>query len=144
MLTNGDTPFPKTSETGKLTKADLIEEVSRVTGLQWKEASVIVERILNSMVRAIERGEKVEIRGFGSFRTRQRQARVVIRKPARRWTCRPKEFRFSNPAKNSATWWMAHRGQNEKPRRTERGEENVLPAADQFQTGTLMFRAGSA
>jgi integration host factor subunit beta len=39
--------------------------------------AVIVERILDSMVRAIDRGDKVEIRGFGSFRTRQRQARVA-------------------------------------------------------------------
>ena len=41
-----------------------------------KEAAVIVERILDSMVHALDRGDKVEIRGFGSFRTRQRRARI--------------------------------------------------------------------
>ena len=53
-----------------LTKTDLIEEVTRVTELLQKEAAVIVECILDSMVKAIERGDKIEIRGFGTFRTR--------------------------------------------------------------------------
>jgi len=35
-----------------------------------------VERILDSMVRALDRGDKVEIRGFRSLRTRQRRARI--------------------------------------------------------------------
>jgi hypothetical protein len=67
MLTDGEEgPIQKITESAKrkLTKTDLIEEVSRVTELQWHEAAVIVERILDSMVRAIERGDKVEIRGF--------------------------------------------------------------------------------
>jgi integration host factor subunit beta len=59
-----------------LTKTDLIEEVARVAELPQKEATVIVEHILDSMVHAIERGDKVEIRGFGTFRTRQRQGRI--------------------------------------------------------------------
>jgi integration host factor subunit beta len=59
-----------------VTKANLIEEVSRVIEIPRKEAAVIVERILDSMVRALDGGDKVEIRGFGSFRTRQRRARI--------------------------------------------------------------------
>jgi integration host factor subunit beta len=54
----------------------LIEEVSRITELPRKEAGIIVEGILDCMARAIKRGEKVEIRGFGSFHTRPRRARV--------------------------------------------------------------------
>jgi nucleoid DNA-binding protein len=57
------------------TKANLIEEISRVLEIPRK-AAVIVERILESLVHALDRGDKVEIRGFGSFRTRQRKARV--------------------------------------------------------------------
>jgi integration host factor subunit beta len=59
-----------------LTKANLIEEVCRVVEIPRKEAAIIVERILDSMVHALDRGDKVEIRGFGSFRTRYRRARV--------------------------------------------------------------------
>lgn len=59
-----------------MTKADLIEELSSVLGVTRKDAEVIVEAILDGVVRALRNGEKVEIRGLGSFRTRQREPRV--------------------------------------------------------------------
>jgi integration host factor subunit beta len=59
-----------------LTKADLIEEVLKVTELPRKESETIVETIFDSIILAIQKGEKIEIRGFGSFRTRQRRGRV--------------------------------------------------------------------
>ena len=61
---------------GTLTKADLIEEVSRVVEMTRKDSEVIVEAIFDSIVRALRTGDKIEIRGYGSFRTRQRQPRV--------------------------------------------------------------------
>jgi integration host factor subunit beta len=62
--------------TNTMTKADLIEEVSRVVEMTRKDSEVIVEVIFDSIVRALRGGDKIEIRGFGSFRTRQRQPRV--------------------------------------------------------------------
>jgi integration host factor subunit beta len=59
-----------------LTKADLIEEVLRVTELPRKESETIVETIFGSIIQSLQKGEKIEIRGFGSFRTRQRRGRV--------------------------------------------------------------------
>jgi integration host factor subunit beta len=59
-----------------MTKAELIEEVSRVVEMSRKDSEVIVETIFDSIVRALRGGEKIEIRGFGSFRTRQRQPRI--------------------------------------------------------------------
>jgi integration host factor subunit beta len=59
-----------------LTKADLIEEVLRLTELPRKESETIVETIFDSIIGALQKGEKIEIRGFGSFRTRQRRGRV--------------------------------------------------------------------
>ena len=59
-----------------MTKADLIEEVSRVVEMTRKDSEVIVEAIFDSVVRSLRAGDKIEIRGFGSFRTRQRQPRV--------------------------------------------------------------------
>ena len=41
-----------------------------------KESEVIVEAIFDSIVRSLRNADKIEIRGFGSFRTRQRQARI--------------------------------------------------------------------
>src|SRR3982751_4699310 len=59
-----------------MTKADLIEEVSKVVEMTRKDSEVIVEAIFDSVVRSLRNGDKIEIRGFGSFRTRQRQPRV--------------------------------------------------------------------
>jgi integration host factor subunit beta len=62
--------------TDNMTKAELIEEVSRVVEMTRKDSEVIVEAIFDSVVRALRGNDKIEIRGFGSFRTRQRQPRV--------------------------------------------------------------------
>ncbi len=59
-----------------MTKADLIEEVSRVVEFTRKESEVIVEAIFDSVVKALKEGDKIEIRGLGSFRTRQRMSRI--------------------------------------------------------------------
>ena len=59
-----------------MTKADLIDEVSRAVELGRKDSEVIVETILDSIVKALRSDDKIEIRGFGSFRTRQRNARI--------------------------------------------------------------------
>ena len=59
-----------------MTKADLIDEVSRLAELTRKDSEVIVETIFDSVVRSLRAGDKIEIRGFGSFRTRQRKPRI--------------------------------------------------------------------
>jgi integration host factor subunit beta len=59
-----------------LTKADLIEEVLRITELPRKESETIVETIFDSIIGSLQRGQKIEIRGFGSFRTRERRGRI--------------------------------------------------------------------
>src|SRR6202165_3872999 len=59
-----------------MTKVALIEEVSRVVEMTRKDSEVIVEAIFDSVVKALRGGDKIEIRGFGSFRTRERQPRV--------------------------------------------------------------------
>ena len=59
-----------------MTKADLIDEVSGLVELTRKDSEVVVETIFDSIVRSLRAGDKIEIRGFGSFRTRQRKPRV--------------------------------------------------------------------
>jgi integration host factor subunit beta len=44
--------------------------------LTRRDGEVIVETIFGSVIGALQSGDKIEIRGFGSFRTRQRQPRV--------------------------------------------------------------------
>ncbi len=50
-----------------MTKADLIEEVSRVVEMTRKDSEVIVEAIFDSIVRALRGADKIEIPRFGSF-----------------------------------------------------------------------------
>lgn len=59
-----------------MTKAELIDEVSKAVEMTRKDSEEIVDTIFNSIVGSLHRGEKIEIRGFGSFRTRQRQSRI--------------------------------------------------------------------
>lgn len=58
-----------------MTKARIVEKISRTILVSHKEAGKIVDTALESIVDALRRGDKVEIRGFGSFRTRTRAAR---------------------------------------------------------------------
>jgi integration host factor subunit beta len=58
-----------------MTKAELVEEVARAAELTKKDSEVIVEEVFKNIIQALNRGEKIELRGFGSFRVRQRDAR---------------------------------------------------------------------
>lgn len=59
-----------------MTKAELIAEVAKVADLPKKDSEIIVNTVLKSIVDALHRGEKIELRGFGSFRLRNRMARA--------------------------------------------------------------------
>src|SRR5947209_14857747 len=86
--------------TSTLTKADLIEEVLNVTELPRKESETIVETIFESIIEALQKGEKIEIRGFGSFRTRQRRGRVGRNpKTGAKVEVPPKKIPFFKPSK---------------------------------------------
>src|SRR5437867_12084993 len=58
-----------------MTKADLVDEVAKVSNLTKKETELIVNTVFESIAAALARAEKVELRGFGSFRVRRRNSR---------------------------------------------------------------------
>ena len=68
-------PYGGTMTNGSMTKAELVEEVSRVSDLTKKHSEVIVDTVFKSIIDALHRGEKIELRGFGSFRLRKREPR---------------------------------------------------------------------
>jgi integration host factor subunit beta len=83
-----------------LTKADLIEEVLRISELPRKESETIVETIFESIIDALQKGDKIEIRGFGSFRTRQRRGRIGRNpKTGAKVDVPPKKIPFFKPSK---------------------------------------------
>ena len=57
-----------------MTKADLIDVVSRAVDMSRKDSEVIVETIFESVVKALRGADKIEIRGFGSFVVKEYQA----------------------------------------------------------------------
>jgi integration host factor subunit beta len=58
-----------------MTKAELVEEVASQSDLTKKDAEVIVQTVLDSITESLQKGEKIELRGFGSFRIRNRASR---------------------------------------------------------------------
>jgi integration host factor subunit beta len=58
-----------------MTKADLVEEVVRAADVSKKHAEIIVNTVFSSIVEALRRDDKIELRGFGSFRVRRRRSR---------------------------------------------------------------------
>ena len=59
-----------------MTKADLVEKVTAAGELTRRDGEVIVETIFEAVIGALKSGDKIEIRGFESFRTRQRNSRI--------------------------------------------------------------------
>lgn len=59
-----------------MTKRDLIEEVAKAfPQLARRDAEVVVNAVFDTLTGALVRGDRIEIRGFGSFVVKQRQAR---------------------------------------------------------------------
>jgi integration host factor subunit beta len=59
-----------------MTKADLVDRVTALGDLTRRDGEVIVETLFDSIVEALKNDDKVEVRGFGSFRSRQRKPRT--------------------------------------------------------------------
>jgi integration host factor subunit beta len=86
-----------------MTKAELVDTVSKVSDLTRKHSEVIVEAVFTSIIEALQRGDKIELRGFGSLPDPQaRQPRPgATRRRGRAWSCPPSASRTSSPARSS-------------------------------------------
>ncbi len=58
-----------------MTKAELVEEVSVKTGISRNHSALIVDHLLEAVCHALSEGKHLEIRGFGTFKVRERRAR---------------------------------------------------------------------
>ena len=83
-----------------VTKADLVEQVIQATDLSRNDSETVVETIFESIIQALQTGDKIEIRGFGSFRTRQRRGRIGRNpKTGAKVEVPPKRIPFFKPSK---------------------------------------------
>ena len=62
-----------------MTKADLVEQVADAIGpgITRKDCALVVDGFLNAVKQALAQGNGIEIRGFGTFKVRQRKARMA-------------------------------------------------------------------
>ena len=58
-----------------MTKAELVDDVAQAAELTKKDAERLVELVFESIIESLNQGEKIELRGFGSFRVRERGSR---------------------------------------------------------------------
>jgi nucleoid DNA-binding protein len=59
-----------------VTKADLIDEVTKLVEMRKKDVADVVEAAFDTMTAGLKRHEKVQIVGFGTFEPRRRKARI--------------------------------------------------------------------
>src|ERR1700692_1342809 len=60
-----------------MNKAELIDELTKKMGSDRRQATAAVENVVDTIVRAVHKGESVTITGFGVFEQRRRAARVA-------------------------------------------------------------------
>lgn len=58
-----------------VTKADIVDAVSRATGLTKVETEIVMNGIMNAITSALESENRVELRGFGTFGVKKRNPR---------------------------------------------------------------------
>jgi integration host factor subunit beta len=62
-----------------MTKADLVEQVTEAIGpgITKKDCALVVDGFLNAVKAALADGQHIELRGFGTFKTRRRKSRMA-------------------------------------------------------------------
>ena len=119
-----------------MTKADLVDQVTALGDLTRRDGEVIVDTLFESIISALKSNDKVEVRGFGSFRTRQRNSRTgrnpktgaAVAVPAKRvpFFKPSKELRdLVNPAETATRTHKS--GHDSEPGGEAGGEGNVDP-----------------
>jgi len=59
-----------------LTKADIVQMIAQSTGLTKTDTSVVVDGFIEAVIEALQEGEHIEIRGFGTFKSVSRAPRT--------------------------------------------------------------------
>ncbi len=59
-----------------MVKSDIVSEITRETGIKQVVVKEVVQKTLDYIIEVLGRGERVELRRFGVFKTRHRKARM--------------------------------------------------------------------
>jgi integration host factor subunit beta len=99
-----------------MTKSELIQRVAERVDLTKKDTGIVVNTLFAGIIEALETGDKVELRGFGSFRVKQRNSREARNpKTGDKLNIPAKKIPFFKPSKelrelvDSREWPSPHR-----------------------------------
>ncbi len=60
-----------------MTKADIVDEIAKATGLTKIETKAVVDGVFASIINAIANGKRIELRGFGVYKHKSRKPRMA-------------------------------------------------------------------
>jgi DNA-binding protein HU-beta len=60
-----------------MTKAEIVEQVANGTGLTRIETEAVIEGFMDTVIEALSKGNRIEIRGFGSFKVKKKNGRIA-------------------------------------------------------------------
>ena len=60
-----------------MTKADIVDHIASGTGLTKVETEAVVDGFIQTVISALKEGKNIEIRGFGSFKSKKRKGRIA-------------------------------------------------------------------
>lgn len=60
-----------------MTKADIVSIIASRTGLTKQETETVVDGFIESVIEALKAGERIEIRGFGTYNVRKKNKRLA-------------------------------------------------------------------
>lgn len=87
-----------------MTKAEIVDQVATGTGLTRIETEAVIEGFMDTIINALSNGNRIEIRGFGSFKVKKKNGRIA-RNPRTGETVKVEDhyvpvFKFSREFKN--------------------------------------------
>ena len=60
-----------------MTKSQIISKISNATGISKKETEIVVEGFIGTIIECLKENNSIEIRGFGTFKNKEREARIA-------------------------------------------------------------------
>lgn len=61
-----------------MTKTDLVSAVAEKTGVTKKDAGAVLDALIDEIIGAVKKGDRVQLVGFGTFELRERAARTGL------------------------------------------------------------------
>ncbi len=99
-----------------MTKADIVDRVAAGTGLTKLETEAIIEGFITTVIEALKEGKGIEIRGFGSYKVKKKNARQARNPKTGEQVFVPAHFvptfKFSKDFKEIVDKGMKEKGEN--------------------------------